>query len=281
MIDLIPLDTLFDSSEGQEVALPQALSRLYGSLRLPFDGSDPWIYGNFVTSLDGVVSLNEQNLAGGGEISGYDKHDQMVMGLLRAVADVVVVGAGTLRSVPQHLWTPDYICPALADEFATLRRALGRPEQPLNVIVSGRGDVDVRLPVFSSGAVQSVLVTTEEGGRKLEGQTLPPSMRVAAVRSEGEMLAGEALDAIMNILPAKTVLVEGGPHLIGSFFAESLLDDLFLTLAPQVAGRTEESNRPGLVEGVLFAPYRPLWGELSGVRRGGSHLFLRYSFPRT
>jgi riboflavin biosynthesis pyrimidine reductase len=65
---------------------------------------------------------------------------------------------------------------------------------------------------------------------------------------------------------------------LGDFFAEGCLDELFLTLAPQVAGRDGSVERPGLVAGRRFAPEQPLWGTLVGVRRGGSHLFLRYAF---
>jgi len=57
-----------------------------------------------------------------------------------------------------------------------------------------------------------------------------------------------------------------------------LLDELFLTLSPQIAGRDTTIERPGLVTGTLFAPERPLWGILVSVKRGRSHLFLRYAF---
>jgi hypothetical protein len=60
--------------------------------------------------------------------------------------------------------------------------------------------------------------------------------------------------------------------------AEQLLDELFLTLAPQVAGRDTSTERPGLVTGQRFAPEHPLWGTLVSVKRGGNHLFLRYAF---
>jgi hypothetical protein len=66
--------------------------------------------------------------------------------------------------------------------------------------------------------------------------------------------------------------------LIGDFFAQRRQDELFLTLAPQVAGRDSCSERPGLVAGKRFAPEHPIWGTLVGVKRGGSHLFLRYAF---
>jgi riboflavin biosynthesis pyrimidine reductase len=77
------------------------------------------------------------------------------------------------------------------------------------------------------------------------------------------------------------ILVEGGPHLMGDFFAERRLDELFLTLAPQVAGRAQTqgaAERPGLVAGKLFAPDSPVWGTLITVHQSESHLFLRYSF---
>ena len=65
---------------------------------------------------------------------------------------------------------------------------------------------------------------------------------------------------------------------MGDFFAEQCLDELFLTLAPQIAGRDVHSERPGLVMGKRFAPEHPLWGTLMSVKRGASHLFLRYAF---
>ena len=74
------------------------------------------------------------------------------------------------------------------------------------------------------------------------------------------------------------ILVEGGPLLIGNFFAEKLMDELFLTLAPQIAGREDSVERPGLVAGKVFAPEDPLWGRLMGIKRRGNHLFLRYAF---
>ena len=84
--------------------LPIELATLYGSLRFPQPATRPYVIGNFVTTLDGVVSLNAPGQAGGGEISGFNHHDHMVMGILRAVADAVIVGAGTLRASPRHLW---------------------------------------------------------------------------------------------------------------------------------------------------------------------------------
>ena len=76
-------------------------------------------------------------------------------------------------------------------------------------------------------------------------------------------------------------LVEGGPRLLGNFYAEQLVDEQFLTLAPQVAGRDAGARRLSLVMGKVFAPGDPLWGTMIDARRGSSHLFLRYSFPES
>ncbi len=79
----------------------------------------------------------------------------------------------------------------------------------------------------------------------------------------------------------KLILVEGGPRLLGDFYAERLLDEQFLTLAPQIAGREAGDGRLSLVMGKTFAPRDARWGTLVDVRRGNSHLFLRYSFEET
>ena len=121
--------------------LPLALERVYGTLRLPRCPVRPYVVANFVATLDGVVSLGIPGQAGGGEISGFDAHDRMVMGLLRAVARAVVIGAGTLRAAsPALLWTAEYICPPLAEAFQEFRSTLGITEPPLNVVVTASGE---------------------------------------------------------------------------------------------------------------------------------------------
>src|SRR5437016_1649490 len=98
MSDLEPLDTLFDVAPGFELPLPRELASLYGSLRLRPTSDRPTVVGNFVTTVDGVVTLGVTGHAGGGDISGFNPHDRMVMGLLRSAADAIIVGAGTLRA---------------------------------------------------------------------------------------------------------------------------------------------------------------------------------------
>jgi riboflavin biosynthesis pyrimidine reductase len=278
MSDLTPMDVLWEEDRGLALPLPPDLAALYGQLRLPSFAERPTIIGNFVTTLDGVVSLNVPGKSGGGPISGENAHDRMTMGLLRSTADAVIVGAGTLRAVSRHRWTAAYAAPAFADAYQSLRASLGKEDTPLNVIVTAHGDIDLDLPVFQSGDVSVLVVTTEAGARHIGNRTLPPSTQLAVVAGADRLGAQAILDEVRRVRPCKVILVEGGPTLIGDFFAENCLDDLFLTLSPQIAGRDGSIERPGLVAGRLFAPEQPLWGTLVAIRRAGSHLFLRYAF---
>ena len=108
---------------------------------------------------------------------------------------------------------------------------------------------------------------------------IPKSVQIIAGSDAGSLTARRILNVIVSISPScETILIEGGPHLVGDFFAERRLDELFLTLSPQVAGRESSIERLGIVAEKIFAPEHPLWGRLVSVRRGGSHLFLRYGF---
>lgn len=280
MSALTPLETLYDAASGDDLPLPPELAALYGRLQFPQHAGQAYVIGNFVTTLDGVVSLNVPGQSGGGPISGYNQHDRMIMGLLRAAADAVIVGAGTLRAVSQHRWTAEYIYPPFAHAYQQLRTMLGKAAAPLNVIVTARGDLDLNLPVFQSGEVPVLIVTSTQGGQRLRAHELPPSMQVATVQHADMLSARAILETVSSARQGDTILVEGGPRLIGDFFAEQYLDERFLTLAPQLAGRDESSERPGLIAGKRFAPEHPVWGTLVGIKRGSNHLFLRYAFER-
>lgn len=286
---LSPFETLYDISEGPELPLPAKLKDIYGSLRFPMPDERPYVIGNLVTSLDGVVSLGIPGQASGKEISGFNTHDRLLMGILRAAADAVVSGAGTLRTSPYHVLTPEHAFPSMAEAYRQLRATLGKARVPLNVVVSGSGDLAHDLSILG-GEVPALVVTTEEGSRRimlpgklremgnLSKQAMTEEVTVDAVESSGPLTASAILDAITRAGYDGLVLVEGGPHLMASFFAEGCLDEMFLTLSPQVVGRDGKTERPGLVAGRSLAPEHPAWGTLLGVRRAGSHLFLRYKF---
>jgi riboflavin biosynthesis pyrimidine reductase len=276
---LSPLETLVEARRGRLVKLAPDLARLYGNLRMTQPRSRQHVFSNFVSTLDGVVSLRIAGHAGGADISGSSVQDRMVMGLLRATADVVVVGSGTLAADPRHIWTPDGICPELADDYRTLRAELRKRAAPMNVIVSGSGRLDLRLPVFSSGRVPALVVTTTAGARNLLKQKMPRSLQIRAIpRFRREIPPSSILKALDDMNAGNRVLVEGGPRLLGDFYAERLVDEQFLTLAPQVAGRVEGDGRPGFAMGKAFPPGHGRWGTLAEVRRGESQLFLRYTF---
>ncbi|MBK8120032.1 MAG: dihydrofolate reductase family protein [Sulfuritalea sp.] len=277
---LASLKTLFASKRGKVLPLPPKLARLYGCLRMPMPRAHPHVISNFVTTLDGVVSLNVKGHASGGDISGFSAQDRMVMGLLRAIADVVIIGAGTLSADSTHVWTADAIFPELADDYRRLRNALGKSGAPLHVVVSGSGAIDVRLPVFTSGEVQALILTTTAGAKHLLQHRVPDSVEVRAIRpSAGAIPASAILESLCRARPGKLILVEGGPRLLGDFYAERLIDEQFLTLAPQIAGRDTTDRQISLVMGKSFALGDARWGCLIDVRRGSNHLFLRYAFP--
>jgi riboflavin biosynthesis pyrimidine reductase len=277
----VALRTLLEAARGGALPLPPRLSRLYGEFRLPVPRSGPLVFSNFVSTLDGVVSLQVKGHSGGGDISGFSGQDRMVMGLLRAAADAVVVGSGTLAADPEHLWSPQAICPELGDDYRRLTGAMAKPNTALNVIVSAAGTVNLRLPVFASGKVAAMIITTQRGAKRLTGHRVPDSVQIHAIRrGSGEIPAADILRAVSGAIAGRRILVEGGPRLLATFYKERLIDEQFLSLAPQLSGREIGDRRMSLVMGKTFAPRDPLWGRLVDVRQGSRLLFLRYSFSK-
>jgi riboflavin biosynthesis pyrimidine reductase len=275
------LRTLLETTRGRALPLPPNLSRLYGAFRLPMPRARLHVFSNFVSTVDGVVSLQVKGHSGGGDISGFSSQDRMVMGLLRAAADAIIVGSGTLAADPEHLWTPQAICPELGEDFRRLADAMAKPRTALNVIVSAGGTVNLRLPVFASGKVPAMIITTARGAKQLQRQRVPDAVQIQAIRRRsGEIPAAEILRAVGRAITGKRVLVEGGPRLLGTFYKARLVDEQFLSLAPQLSGREPGDARMSLVMGETFAPRDPLWGRLIDVRQGSRLLFLRYSFSK-
>jgi Pyrimidine reductase, riboflavin biosynthesis len=262
---LAPFGVLFEADGLPEYSLPVDLKHLYGRLGFP----DRVIYANFVSSIDGVVTLGA-NPSAGSVISGKSPADRFVMGLLRACADAVVLGAGTLRATPGHLWTPAHVYPALATEFTALRSALGRRAEPALVVLTGSGELDFSHPALVRGAI---VMTTSLGAKKI-GSRLPASCELV-VLGKGKSLdigkvVGELRERGLDVL-----LSEAGPHVTGQLVADGLLDEVFLTLSPVLAGRGKE-KRLGMVEGVELLPAKGAWSKLLSTRQHGDYLFLRY-----
>jgi riboflavin biosynthesis pyrimidine reductase len=206
-------------------------------------------------------------------ISGRNEADRFLMGLLRAFADAVLIGAGTMRDTPGHLWTPGHVFPALAAEFAELRKRLGRKTEPRLVLLTASGELDQEHPAIEHGAL---ILTTKAGERKLDGR-LPNTCEVVTLAGGDRLDMVEAVDHLKKT-GYNVVLCEGGPHVIGQLLDDGLLEEIFLTISPVVAGRAPDSARLALVEGIEFLPKVGRWAELKSARRHGSHLFLRYGF---
>jgi len=262
---LAPFSVLFDDADLPAYALPEKLGRLYG--RLGF--ADRVVYANFVSSLDGVVTLGS-GISAGSVISGKYAADRFLMALLRACADAVVLGAGTLRATPGHLWTPAHVFPELAAEFAALRVALERSPQPRLVVLTESGRMDREHPALKKGAI---IVTTEAVAQRI-GSRLPPACEVIGL-GKGKSLNLERVFRELRNMGFDALLSESGPHLTGELIKAGLLDEVFLTLSPVLAGRNKE-RRPGMVEGVELLPRTPAWSRLLSARRHADYLFLRY-----
>lgn len=268
-----------DRSVAQRRAhLSRYLREAYGTdLVIPLRLDRPTMIANFVSTIDGVVSYNTPEQAGGGEISGFYKPDAFVMGLLRSVADAVLIGAGTLRAAPDQSWSARYTHPASGDEYAALRGDLGLAPEPTSVVVTARGDIDLSQKGLSDPSVPVLVITTDSGRAQLRRQE-PFASHVEVVSAGKDDVAPEAIMRLLHERDLRVVLCEGGPHLFGQMLAAGFIDELFVTIAPQVAGRAKQTPRLSLVESQAFTVAGAPWSRLADVRRSGEYLFLRYQF---
>jgi riboflavin biosynthesis pyrimidine reductase len=265
-----PLELLWEEPGLPAFELPPELAEHYGGT-LGFE--EPRLVTNFVASVDGVVAI--PSLPRSIRIIGGDS-DRFVMALLRACADVVLIGAGTLRASPGSTWTAARAYPRQEPQLAELRRRLGRPERAELAVLSAGGSLDPGHPAL---AERALVLTTEQGVANLEGRT-PAGCRLLNVGGEGTVDVTAAVAALRE-RGHRLILSEAGPHVFGSLLAAGLVDELFLTLAPLLAGRTSQGGRLGLIEEMSLLPLDRVEGRLLGVRRSGSELFLRYELART
>ena len=259
------IDLLWEEGGLPEQPLPGTLRALYGGA-LGF--AEPVLFANFVETLDGIVAIPELEQSNALVADGSEA-DKFVMGLLRACADVVMIGSGTLLSSPKGTWRPDRVYPKAADAFAELRAAWGLAERPAVAVVSSGASLDPGHPVLQD----AVLLTTERGAAQL--QDLLPD--VVAV-NDGDWVDLRGALQVLRARGHPRVLSEAGPTMFGSLLADGLVDELFLTLSPVLAGRGPAGSRLGLVEGVELLPQARVGGRLVSLRRSDDHVFLRYRF---
>jgi riboflavin biosynthesis pyrimidine reductase len=213
-----------------------------------------WLRTNMVMSADGAGSLN--GLSGGLSAAG----DKRVFGILRVLADVVLVGSGTAEA---ENYKPARPRPALASLRA------GRPATATIAVISGSLDLDLASPLFTDAPADArTIVITREAAR--------PELRTAAAKAADVIVAGQDkvdLAAAVAALADRglcRVNCEGGPHLLSQVAAAGLLDELTLTVSPILAG-------PGagrIVAGAAFASASPL--TLAQVLAEDGYLFCRY-----
>ncbi len=278
-----PLVRLLDDTRGGDPldargGLRDDLARRHdGDLRILLRPDRPTLVANFVETIDGVVARGTDGRSGGGEVSGFSPTDRFVMGLLRSLADVVLVGASSVRRSPRAARLPAGVFPDAATAFADLRSRLGLAPAPTTLIATASGELDPGLPAFRDRTAPIVIAA--------------PVRRIDALRACGfapnvgfEVLEGPASDApaalvdVVRRLGARLVVSEAGPLLFGQLVRAGLVDELFLTVSPQLAGRDAGHPRVPLVDGAALWPDAPRWARLASARSAGDHLFLRYRF---
>ena len=211
----------------------------------------PWVRANMVSSLDG--SAVQDGRSGG--LSG--EADKAVFGVLRGLADVVLVGAGTAR-------TEGYRAPRAKPSYADLRATLGQRPAPVLALVSGRLDLDPASDLFA-GDERTVVVTPASSDRS--ARTRLAEVAEVIVAGEEHLDFGAAVDELVA-RGLSRVLCEGGPSLLGDVVAAGRLDELCLSLAPKVVGGSgtrivhgadlDATFTPGHLleqDGVLFGRY--------------------------
>ncbi|WP_203585912.1 pyrimidine reductase family protein [Subtercola lobariae] len=228
------------------------LLTLYGHA----DRSQPRVRANFISSVDGSAS------AGG--LSGKlgSPADKRVFDLLRQVSDVVLVGAGTVR-------TEGYGAMRLAPDASAWRTRNGLPEHPTFAIVSGRLDLDPASDVFAKAPVRPLVLTAASAdGAKRAGLE-----EVAEIIDCGEnRVAAAALIAALTSRGLRQVHCEGGPSLLGSLVAADQLDELCLSVSPSLEGGAGPRIVTAGDDPVDLRAMR-----LDHVLLAGSMLFTKYS----
>ena len=220
----------------------------------------PYLVLNMIAAADGAASIEGRTRA----LS--DQTDRELFHGLRTQVDCVMVGAGTARIERYGRLVKD---PGRRER----RRAEGLAPDPLACVVSGRLDLPADLPLLQDRDSRVVVATGSDG-------ELPETAAdVEYIRTEGVPAPCPALTPFLRRLRSdqgvRSVLCEGGPRLNSSLLGEHLVDELFLTLAPKLAGGTPEIT---IVAGP--SPPEPLELQLVTCHQAAGALYLRYRLRR-
>jgi riboflavin-specific deaminase-like protein len=215
----------------------------------------PYVISNFVVTLDGRVTLEGRSGAIGSD------SDTAMLVALRTRVDAVLIGAGTMRAECYGRIVRD---PAKRDR----RERDGLPHDPLMVLVSGRLDLPWDAPLFTAGAGQVLIFTASD---EEPPETATP-VQVERHRDQVDLVA--ALDYLRREHGVRALLCEGGPRLLAQLIEAELIDELFITHAPKVAGGEGPRLVAGLPEGertlgLAWLLHEPDTGELFARYRVG------------
>ena len=231
-----------------------ALAEAYG--RPGHDGgapARPWIRANFVSTLDGSATGGDGR---SGEISSAA--DKVVFGVLRRLADAVLVAAGTVRD-------EGYAAMRVDEASVAWRRRHGLHDHPLFVIATRSLELDPTSLVFTDAPVRPIVITVA---------TAPAARRAALAGVADVIDAGRTeleparLRAILAERGLADVLCEGGPSFLGALVAGGAVDELCLTMSAQLVS----GDGPRIAHGAAAAADM----RLAQVLRSGSDLMLRY-----
>ena len=213
----------------------------------------PYLVVNFVASADGKATFEGRSGKLGGDA------DSALFHRLRTQADAVLVGSGTLRAERYGRIVRD-------PELRAAREAEGLAPDPLACVVSRSLSLPVDIPLFQDPEQRTIVITSSD--ERLEG--VGPGVSVERLRAE-ELTLTSALQLLHDRHAVRSVLCEGGPRLFGALLGEELVDELFLSLAPRIAGGGES---PTIIEGMPLAELLEL--ELVWVLEAEGELFIRY-----
>jgi riboflavin-specific deaminase-like protein len=211
----------------------------------------PYVALNFATTVDGRAAISGRSGPIGSET------DTEVLQRLRTRVDAVMIGAGTMRAERYGRMVSD-------PDLRAWREQVGLARDPLAVIVSNRMELPWDAPLFTDGGGRCVIFTASE---EEPPETATPVTCV--VHPDGVELS-DALRYLRKERGIRSLLCEGGPTLHGQLQEDGLADELFLTIAPKLAGgeapRILEGMLPDVIElelvwlleseGELFARYR-------------------------
>jgi riboflavin-specific deaminase-like protein len=231
---------------------PTSVGKQLEELELAAQAHDdrPYVITNFAITLDGRATIHGRSGPIGSEVD-----TEMLVGL-RSKVDAVMIGAGTLRVERYGRVVPD-------PERRAQRERDGLPHDPLAVVVSGRLDIPWDGPLFTEGGGRVLIFTASE--------TEPPETKtpVRVVRHSDRVDLAAALTHLRTERGVRCLLCEGGPLVHAQLIEAGLVDELFVTHAPKLAG----GEGPGLVRGLPELE-RPL--ELAWLLEHDGELFARY-----